>query len=64
MFSFTFIDRCTIKRTPLYLIPLKGAYYYTNNTNKIKKTYPASCASCARMIDNKLLFCRKSQTAG
>ena len=27
-------------------------------------TYPASCASCARMTDNKLLFCRNSHTAG
>lgn len=27
-------------------------------------TYPASCASCARMIDNRLLLCRNSHTAG
>ena len=29
----------------------------------IRVTYPASCASCARIIDNKLFCCKKSQQA-
>lgn len=30
---------------------------------KHDKTYPASCASCALIIDNKLFCCKKSQQA-
>lgn len=34
------------------------------NVCLVRKTYPASCASCARMIDNRLLLWRNSHTAG